>query len=62
MRHTTRSTWSRCTDTPFQRIVYGVIDYDVPRIGVRLVDRVSGASTPVIEGRWFMYVDPLADP
>jgi hypothetical protein len=38
------------TDTiaPFQRIVYGVIDYDVPATAVRLVDRVTGTSTPVV--------------
>ncbi|HET6171739.1 MAG TPA: hypothetical protein VFD90_03990 [Gaiellales bacterium] len=49
------------TDEPFQRIVYGIIDYDVPPTAVKLVDRVTGTSTPVIEGRWFMYVDPRAD-
>ena len=46
----------------FQRIVYGVIDYDVPPTAVKLVDRVTGTSAPVIDGRWFAYVDPRADP
>jgi hypothetical protein len=51
------------TDAPnFQRIVYGVIDYDVPATAVKLVDRVTGTSTPVVDGRFFAYVDPRADP
>jgi hypothetical protein len=50
------------TDTPFQRIVYGVLDYDVPRTAVTMVDRVTGTTTPIVDGRWFMYVDPRADP
>jgi hypothetical protein len=51
------------TEAPnFQRIVYGVIDYDVPRTAVKLVDRVTGASVPIIDGRWFAFVDPRADP
>jgi hypothetical protein len=51
------------TEAPnFQRIVYGVIDYDVPRTAVTLVDRVTGTSVPVIDGRWFAFVDPRADP
>jgi hypothetical protein len=50
------------TDTPnFQRIVYGTIDSDIPRTAVRLTDLVTGASTPVIDGRFFAYVDPRAD-
>ena len=48
-------------DDPFNRIVYGIIDFDVPPTAVKLVDLVTGASTPVIEGRWFAYVDPRAD-
>ena len=51
------------TEAPsFQRIVYGVIDYDVPRTAVKLVDRVTGTSVPVVDGRWFAFVDPRADP
>jgi hypothetical protein len=51
------------TEAPnFQRIVYGVIDYDVPPTAVRLVDRVTGTSVPVVDGRWFAFVDPRADP
>ena len=51
------------TEAPnFQRIVYGVIDFDVPATAVRLVDRVTGTSVPVIDGRWFAFVDPRADP
>jgi hypothetical protein len=46
----------------FQRIVYGVINYDVPPTAVKLVDKVTGASTPIIDGRWFAFVDPRADP
>jgi hypothetical protein len=46
----------------FQRIVYGVIDYDVPRTAVTLVDRVTGTSVPIVDGRWFAFVDPRADP
>lgn len=46
----------------FQRIVYGVIDYDVPATAVKLVDRVTGATVPVVDGRWFAFVDPRADP
>jgi hypothetical protein len=49
------------TDAPFQRIVYGIIDSDVPPTAVRIVDTVSGASAPVIDGRFFTYVDPRAD-
>ncbi len=50
-------------DAPsFNRIVYGVIDFDVPPTAVRIVDRVTGASTAVVDGRWFVYVDPRADP
>jgi hypothetical protein len=49
-------------DAPtFNRIVYGIIDFDVPPTSVKLVDLVTGATTPVIEGRWFAYVDPRAD-
>ena len=48
--------------TDFNRIVYGVIDSDVPPTAVRIVDRVTGASTVVVDGRWFVYVDPRADP
>jgi hypothetical protein len=51
------------TNTPsFQRIVYGWINSDVPRTAVRMADLVTGASTPVIEGRYFAYVEPRADP
>jgi len=51
------------TDPPnFQRIVYGIIDSDIPPTAVRIVDTVSGASTPVVDGRFFTYVDPRADP
>jgi hypothetical protein len=53
------------TDTPapnFQRIVYGVIDYDIPATATKLVDRVTGTSVPVVDGRWFAFVDPRADP
>jgi hypothetical protein len=51
------------TEAPnFQRIVYGVIDYDVPRTAVKLVDRVTGTSVPIVDGRWFAFVDPRADP
>lgn len=51
------------TEAPnFQRIVYGVIDYDVPRTAVRLVDRVTGTAVPIVDGRWFAFVDPRADP
>lgn len=46
------------TAPAFHRVVYGVIDSDVPPTAVRMVDLVTGASTPVIDGRWFAYVDP----
>jgi hypothetical protein len=46
----------------FQRIVYGTINSDIPRTAVRMTDLVTGASTPVIDGRFFAYVDPRADP
>jgi hypothetical protein len=51
------------TDPPnFQRIVYGIIDSDIPPTAVRVVDTVSGTSAPVVDGRFFTYVDPRADP
>ena len=51
------------TDPPnFQRIIYGTIDSDIPATAVRLVDLVSGATAPVVDGRFFAYVDPRADP
>jgi hypothetical protein len=50
------------TDAPFQRIVYGIIDSDIPATAVRIVDTVTGTSAPVIDGRFFTYVDPRADP
>lgn len=51
------------TDPPnFQRIVYGIIDSDIPATAVRIVDTMSGASAPVVAGRFFTYVDPRADP
>jgi hypothetical protein len=49
-------------DSPFTRIVYGVIDSDKPATSVELVDRVTGTTTAVIDGRFFLYVDPRADP
>ena len=48
-------------DAPFTRIVYGIIDWDRPATAVTIVDRVTGASAPVSEGRFFAYVDPRAD-
>ena len=33
-----------------------------PRTAVKLVDRVTGTSVPIIDGRWFAFVDPRADP
>jgi hypothetical protein len=50
------------SDAPFQRIVYGIIDSDIPPTAVRIVDKVTGASAPVVDGRFFVYVDPRADP
>ena len=29
---------------------------------MKLVDRVTGATVPVVDGRWFAFVDPRADP
>ncbi len=49
-------------DSPFTRIVYGVIDSDKPATSVRIVDRLTGTTVPVIDGRFFLYVDPRADP
>jgi hypothetical protein len=49
-------------DTPFTRIVYGIIDSDKPTTSVKIVDRVTGTTTAVIDGRFFLYVDPRADP
>jgi hypothetical protein len=43
---------------PFERVVYGVIDADVPATAVRIVDRVTGTAVPVVDGRWFAYLDP----
>ena len=48
-------------DSPFTRIVYGIIDWDRPATAVTIVDRVTGATAPVSEGRFFAYVDPRAD-
>jgi hypothetical protein len=49
------------TDAPFQRIVYGIIDSDIPPTAVRIVDTVTGTSATVTDGRFFTYVDPRAD-
>ena len=49
-------------DSPFNRIVYGIIDSDKPGTAVKIVDQVTGTSTAVIDGRFFAYVDPRADP
>ena len=49
-------------DEPFTRIVYGIIDSDKPATAVRIEDKVTGASTPVVDGRYFAFVDPQADP
>ena len=49
-------------DDPFTRIVYGIIDSDVPATATRVVDEVTGTSTPVVEGRYFAYIDPRGDP
>jgi hypothetical protein len=50
-------------DAPrLQRVVYGVIDDDVPATAVRIVDRVTGTTARVHEGRFFAYLDPRADP
>jgi len=48
-------------DAPFNRIVYGIIDSDRPATAVRIVDRVTGATATVVDGRYFAYVDPRAD-
>jgi hypothetical protein len=48
-------------DEPFTRIVYGIIDSDVPATATRVVDKVTGVSTPVIDGRYFAYIDPRGD-
>jgi hypothetical protein len=48
-------------DAPFNRIVYGIIDSDRPATAVRIVDRVTGTTTAVVDGRYFAYVDPRAD-
>jgi hypothetical protein len=45
-----------------QRVVYGVIDDDVPPTAVRIVDRVTGTTAQVVEGRFFAYLDPRGDP
>ena len=50
-------------DAPsLQRVVYGVIDDDVPATAVRIVDRVTGTTVPVHQGRFFAYLDPRGDP
>jgi hypothetical protein len=49
-------------DSPFTRIVYGIIDSDKPGTSVKIVDRVTNTTTAVIDGRFFVYVDPRADP
>ena len=48
-------------DKPFTRIVYGIIDSDKPATAVRIDDKVTGTSTPVVDGRYFAFVDPRAD-
>jgi hypothetical protein len=48
-------------DSPFTRIVYGVVDSDKPPTAVTIVDQVTGTSTAVVDGRFFTYVDPRAD-
>ncbi|HEY3615047.1 MAG TPA: hypothetical protein VGK92_15145 [Gaiellales bacterium] len=48
-------------DAPFNRIVYGIIDSDRPATAVRIVDRVTGTTTAVVDGRYFAYLDPRAD-
>jgi hypothetical protein len=54
--------WFEATvDEPFTRIVYGIIDSDVPATATRMVDNVTGTSTPVIDGRYFVYIDPRGD-
>ena len=49
-------------DSPFTRIVYGIIDSDKPATAVTMVDRVTGTKVPVVDGRYFAFVDPRADP
>jgi hypothetical protein len=49
-------------DSPFTRIVYGIIDSDKPATAVTMVDQVTGTNVPVVDGRYFAFVDPRADP
>jgi hypothetical protein len=55
-------TFETDVDTPFTRIVYGTIDSDKPATAVAVVDRVTGTRASVVDGRYFAYVDPRADP